>query len=251
MEGVVWRQLPNGRVVHRLEPVVLGLALLVVPVVLIEAADAGESWKLGAAVANWLIWVGFTVELLFVAVVAPRKRAALRAHWLDVFIVVVTVPFAPALLASLRLARLVRLVRLVRIAALGARALQAERVMTSRQGFRYAALTTAFLVVVAGVTMSAADAKEFPNPWLGLWWAVTTITTVGYGDVVPHTTVGRILATVLMIAGIGFLSLLTATIASTFVAADTAAPAEPAEELRATLKRIEEKLDRLEATIGQ
>jgi voltage-gated potassium channel len=237
--------------VHRFEPLILGLALLVLPVVLIEASDAGEPWKLGATLANWLIWVGFTLELLFVAAVAPRRRAALRAHLLDVVIVVMTVPFAPALLASLRLARLFRLVRLVRVAALGARALQAERVLTSRQGFRYAALLTGFLVVVAGVTMSTADAKEFPNAWLGLWWAITTITTVGYGDVVPHSTIGRVLASVLMIAGIGFLSLLTATIASSFVAADTAEPEESAEEMRVALERIEQKLDRLAAALDR
>jgi hypothetical protein len=79
-------------VVHRFEPLILVLALLVLPVVLIEASDAGEHWKLAATVANWLIWVGFTLEVLFVAAVAPRRRAALRAHLLDVVIVVVTVP---------------------------------------------------------------------------------------------------------------------------------------------------------------
>ncbi len=62
------------------------LALLVVPVVLIEESKAPSAVKTGASVANWLIWVGFTVELLFVLKVAPRKRAALRAHWLELAI---------------------------------------------------------------------------------------------------------------------------------------------------------------------
>jgi voltage-gated potassium channel len=161
-------------------------------------------------VGNRVIWLGFAAELAFVLTVASRKRAALRAHWLDVAIVVLTVPFLPSLLAFLRLARLLRLLRILRLAMLGSRALAAARVLTSRQGFRYVALATALLVIVAGAAISAADAKEFPNIGLGIWWAITTVTTVGYGDVVPHTVGGRIIAGGLMLVGIGFVATLTA-----------------------------------------
>jgi voltage-gated potassium channel len=56
-----------------------------------------------------------------------------------------------------------------------------------------------------------------------MWWAIVTVTTVGYGDVYPKTVAGRIVGSLLMLVGIGFISLLTATFASTFVAADTEA----------------------------
>jgi voltage-gated potassium channel len=101
--------------------------------------------------------------------VAERKRAALGAHWLDVAIAVTTAPFLPGLLASLRLFRLVRLLRLLRLALVGGRALQAF----SPQGFRYVAVATALLVVVAGGGLSIADAEKFSNSWLGIWWAGT------------------------------------------------------------------------------
>jgi voltage-gated potassium channel len=87
--------------------------------------------------------------------------------------------------------------------------------LTSRQGFRYVALATILLVILAGVSVSIADREEFSSPWLGMWWAVTTVTTVGYGDVYPTTVLGRIIASALMVIGIGFLSLLTAAVAST------------------------------------
>jgi voltage-gated potassium channel len=200
-----WEQLPNGRVRHPLEPLILALALLVVPVVLIEETTNEERLLTLATVGNWIIWLGFTAELLFVLVVAERKRAAAKAHWLDVVIVVLTVPVLPSALATLRL---VRLLRLARLAALGTRAISAERRLTSRQNFRFIALATALLVVLAGASISFAEAENFDNPWRGMWWAITTVTTVGYGDVTPKEPAGRIIAALLMLIGIGFLSLL-------------------------------------------
>jgi voltage-gated potassium channel len=246
-----WRQLPNGRVTHSLEWVIIVLALAVVPVMLIEESELSDAWKFAAMVGNWIIWIGFTVELAFVLKVAPRKRAALRAHWLDVAIVGVTVPLLPALLAALRLARLLRLLRLARLAALGSRALAAEKLLTSRQGFRYIALATGMLIVVAGFSISIADTESFPNPWLGIWWAITTVTTVGYGDFVPHTLAGRVIAGALMFVGIGFLSMLTAAIASTFVSRDIGEEERLTKteqsEVMELLRRIERRLEALEA----
>jgi voltage-gated potassium channel len=248
-----WQQLPNGRVTHSLEWAIVVLALLVVPVILIEESHGSETWRNVATAGNWVIWLGFAAELSFVLKVAPRKKAALRAHWLDVAIVVLTAPFLPALLSFLRLTRLIRLLRLLRLAALAGRALAAQRVLTSRQGFRYVALATVLLVVLAGFSVTIADREEFTSPWLGMWWAVTTVTTVGYGDVYPHTVAGRIIASALMITGIGFLSLLTAAIASTFVSHDTADEDHALEsdhaELLAALQRIEDRLERVEAKL--
>ena len=68
------------------------------------------------------------------------------------------------------------------------------RILTSRQGFRYVALVTGLVVVVAGSAVSVADSEEFPSVGLGIWWAITTVTTVGYGDVVPQTVGGRVVA---------------------------------------------------------
>jgi len=62
---------------------------------------------------------------------------------------------------------------------LGGRAVRSERLLTTREGFRYVALVTVLLVVVAGAAVSVADSREFPSVWLGIWWAVTTVTTWG------------------------------------------------------------------------
>lgn len=135
-------------------------------------------------------------------------------------IVLVTVPAFGSFLASLRLVRLARLLRLLRLGAILTRALQRERALTSEAVFRFVALLTALVVVIAGATESLVDSKDFPTIWDGIWWAVVSVTTVGYGDLYPKTVEGRLVAMVVMLFGIGFLSVLTATIASRFVQTD-------------------------------
>lgn len=220
-----------------------------VPTIIVETSTHEEPWASIVTATNWLIWVAFAAELAFVLTVAPRKLAALRAHWLDAAIVVFTVPFLPTVLGALRFlraARVLRLLRVVRLALFAGRALSAARVAFSPQGFRYAALATGLLVVVAGFGISIADAEEFRNPWVGIWWAVATVTTVGYGDFVPETVAGRAVAAALMLIGIGFLSLLTATIASTFVSSDVVEDADARDEVARALERIEARLDVIE-----
>jgi voltage-gated potassium channel len=179
-----------------------------------------------------------------VLVVATRKGAALRAHWLDVAIVALTIPLFGQFLASLRLVRLARLLRLLRAATIVSRAIQAERRLTSGEALRFAALVTLFIVVVSGAAQAAFDAGEFESIWDGVWWAVVTVTTVGYGDVYPTSVVGRLIGIAVMLAGIGFLSVLTATVASRFVQTDTGS-----DEVLDTVRRIEAELAELKARL--
>lgn len=92
-----------------------------------------------------------------------------------------------------------------------------------RQGMRprdAAYLIAAFwaiAVVVFGVIERAIDPKTFHSVWLGMWWAIQTVTTVGYGDVVPDQTAGKIIAAFLMLGGLSLLSVVTAAITSGFV----------------------------------
>ena len=76
---------------------------------------------------------------------------------------------------------------------------------------------TAVVVVGAGALMRLIDHREYASIWVGMWWAIQTVTTVGYGDVTPRATSGRIVATFVMLEGIAFLSIVTASITSTFV----------------------------------
>src|SRR4051794_31457805 len=79
------------------------------------------------------------------------------------------------------------------------------------------ATATAAMTIACGVVIRIIDPADFDNVWLGLWWAVQTVTTVGYGDVVPHHTSGRVIGALLMLSGIGFLTVVTAVITAAFL----------------------------------
>jgi voltage-gated potassium channel len=110
------------------------------------------------------------------------------------------------------------------------------------------------VVVAGGVAMRVLDHDEYSNIWVGMWWALQTVTTVGYGDVTPRHTSGRIVATLVMLEGIAFLTIIIAAITSTFIAraSEEREAAEAAEEdaeqkrLEARFDGIDERLDRLE-----
>ena len=106
--------------------------------------------------------------------------------------------------------------------------------------------------------MRVLDHQEYSNIWVGMWWALQTVTTVGYGDVTPKNPSGRIIATVAMLQGIAFLAITTAVITSTFVAraSKERESARDADEdnamlrIEARLERIDQRLGRLEKTLG-
>ena len=109
------------------------------------------------------------------------------------------------------------------------------------------AVVTTTLTVGSGLLMTVIDHKEFGSVGLGLWWAVQTVTTVGYGDHVPEDVVGRSLAAIVMLLGIGFVTVITAAITSAFVAQarDDRAAAPPSDQLA----EITAQLDRIETAL--
>jgi voltage-gated potassium channel len=72
-------------------------------------------------------------------------------------------------------------------------------------------------VVAFGALERIVDPKTFHSVWLGMWWAVETVTTVGYGDIVPKQTVGKLIAGFLMLGGLSLIAVVTAAITSGFV----------------------------------
>ena len=134
---------------------------------------------------------------------------------------------------------------------IAARIFRAEGLLTKRRNLPYIAALTLLLVTVSGIAVHETDPTRFPNPWRGLWFAIVTVTTVGYGDTFPTSVVGRLVASFLMVVGIGFLGLATASIAGHFVNQDAddkhRESTDKQEEILAELRRVHDRLDRLEA----
>ena len=113
---------------------------------------------------------------------------------------------------------------------------------------------TGSVVVIAGVLIRIFDHEEFSSVWVGMWWALQTVTTVGYGDVAPAHVSGRVIAAFVMLEGIAFLAILTAAITSTFVARaakehDVAGSRSELEKIEARFDELDRKLEQLEAAI--
>ena len=108
---------------------------------------------------------------------------------------------------------------------------------------------TAVVVVGSGVLIRALDHSEYPNIWVGMWWALQTVTTVGYGDVSPAKPSGRIIAAFVMLYGVAFVTIFVAAITSIFVARASAergiAEDEAEQRIEARLEVIEARLDEL------
>lgn len=234
---------------RRFELPMLVAALLVAPVIVVEQSSVGEPWRTAAGVVNWAIWIAFTTELVVMLAVVRDRWKWLRRHPLEVAIVVLTPPFLPASLQAARVLRLLRLIRLLRIAKIARHAF-------SLTGVRYAAVLAALTALGGGAAFAAAEGRG--STWDGVWWAVTTMTTVGYGDLFPVTTLGRILGMALMFVGIGFIAILTGAIAERFLATrieesqeEVTQEMERAEaDVLAELHEIVERLHALERRIA-
>jgi len=118
---------------------------------------------------------------------------------------------------------------------------------------------TALVVIGGGVLIRVLDHSEYSNIWVGMWWALQTVTTVGYGDVTPKHASGRLVGAVVMLEGIAFLAIITAVITSSFVAraeseraiAEGAEDVALEERLEARFDEMGQRFDRLEALLHE
>jgi voltage-gated potassium channel len=247
-----WCQAESGKVNHPFEALVLLLALLMLPAVMIQDSGLHNPWSVVADGLGALVWLVFTVELGFTLYHAPNRRRALRAHWHGLLVVILICPAWGPLLAVFG-AGWLRGWRLARLAAVAGLVFRAERLLSRRRNLPYVAALTALIVCVAGIAVHETDTQRFPNAWRGLWFAIVTVTTVGYGDTFPTSPIGRVVASGLMIVGIGFLGLATAAIAGHFVNQDAedkqAETTDRQDQILAALARIDQRLDRLEARL--
>ena len=183
-------------------------------------------------ILDYFIWALFAIDLIIKVIVAPLRLDYLRRHWLEVLVVVV--PFF-------------RPLRILRIFVFGSRAWVGMRRLVNVDFLLVYGIGLVIIAatIVASVEGGAgASIHSFAD---ALWWAVVTITTVGYGDMVPATTAGRAIAFVLMLGGIAFFSGMTANLASFLIKGHdaekkaTAQLVKEIEGLRQELARLHEQ----------
>ena len=239
------RSTPNAmaRWEHAADVPLLVLALASLPLVVLEGI-AQDAVALTATIANWVIWGLFAVDLAVrVWLARGHRRKYLTSHWYDVGIVVLSV------LPYFRPLRILRSARALRV-------LRAARVTVYATSIWHAALRLwgglagrAVIVVIpvilaagsAGVWLLEKDSNGAIDHYGdALWWAITTVTTVGYGDIAPVTTEGRLIAAVLMVTGIAAFGVVTAN-----VAAGLTKQRQPEQDLSNRLEELQAAIDEL------
>jgi voltage-gated potassium channel len=184
---------------------------------------------------SWITWGIFVVDLVVRLALADERLRYLVRHWYDLLVIV---------LPLLRPLRLLRLIPLLSVLNRRAQIRLRGRVgIYIAGGASLLAFCAALAVLDAERSSPNANIRDFGD---AIWWAVTTMTTVGYGDHYTVTAAGRLVAFGLMIGGIALLGTVTATVASWLVEA-VAAEKEQAEDLQITVRRLEDKIDRLAA----
>ena len=224
---------------RRTNPLIVAAAL--VPILVAFTHDPTEG------VTPWIdigSWVVFAVDLVVHMRLRDRYLSSRQGRF-DLAIVVLTFPWYLLLPGSdgtqiLALARLARLGRIFTVAVKGSRGLRrfAQRLGKAAAAVGIMTFTCAFIVY--RVESPADGFRTFGD---SLWWAVVTVTTVGYGDLVPQTTAGRITAAVLMVSGVAVLGALAGSLAALLGvsedAAVRAADPEVLAEIRALRKQVE------------
>ncbi len=220
------------------------LALLMLPLLLVpEFFDLSTEMNDGLLVGEWFIWSAFAMELGVKTYLSPSRRQYLVEHWYDV--VIVFVPFLRPL-RIVRSFRVLRAARAMRLISYGMRLLEDARELVTKHGLHYATIIGAMLFfALAGLALAfERDAAGGNIHTYGdaIWWGIATVTTVGYGDRFPVTTEGRVISVLIMLLGISFFSLITASIAAMFVQ-----PGMDKEE--ATLEDVLVRLEQMEARL--
>ena len=210
------------------------------------SARGKEFSPLFELISNLVIWFFFVFETVLLVSLCADKKAYLKTNWMNLLIIVGGIPVLwgfygyAGVLRTLRLLLIVGLLFNVSNTVLG---------VLSRNQIGQVLVLGLVFVLMSGILIAGID-PAVDTAWDGIWWAWVTVTTVGYGDIVPVSNIGRVFGAVLILLGVCLFSLLTAGFAAFFISEEEEKIEEKEdvtiEQLNLVLQRIEQIEERLQ-----
>ena len=216
------------------------IALVIIPTVY----TLSDETRAAIDIADWVIWAVFAAEYSVRLVLSEGKMRFVRSNLLDLAVILLPLLRPLRVASSARALRFIRGARVVAVAARSHRL--AHRIANPRN------VSAVLMLFILSVTGGALLVYEFERGAQGsnigtfgdaLWWAVVTVTTVGYGDKYPVTAEGRGVATLLMLLGLSVTGLLVATITAAFIGASNGEDDHH--------RQLIERLDRIDAELSR
>jgi voltage-gated potassium channel len=193
------------------------LAVIAVILAIIDFSKGLVQWQI---VLDDCILIIFIVDYLIRLFISQNKKNFLKNNIFDLISII---PFNSAfrifrIIKLTKILRILKIIKLSKIIIYSIRLFKKFKKFFNTNGFKYIICITIIFIILGGCLIHYAENMPFQD---GIWWAFVTATTVGYGDISPHTILGRIIATVLMLIGIGLIGSLTSTITSYFLCIKT------------------------------
>jgi voltage-gated potassium channel len=191
---------------------------------------------------DWLVWSFFLLETVILTRLVDNKWRYLSSNWLNLLIIVVAFPLlwdGKTEIAALRTLRLFLVLPLLFGIS------KTVRSILSRNQLGITLLVSLFIIVGSGILIAGID-PAIESIWDGFWWAWVTVTTVGYGDIVPSSAAGKIFGGLLILFGLGLFSLITASFSAFLLSKDEEKIIRDEKEELVRLRRIEERIEKLE-----
>ncbi|MCP4597112.1 ion channel [Neptuniibacter sp.] len=198
--------------------------------------------------SDWLIWLVFLTELTIMSFLVDDRIRYLRQNWMSPLIVLAGLPVLWGV--DTFYAGILRTMRLALTVGIFFRVSKDTRDLLSKHNLGITLFVCFVILIVSGLLISGID-PAFETPMDGLWWAWVTVTTVGYGDLVPQTTEGRLFGSVLILMGIAMFSMLTASFSVFFIEQDERELTEKEERNLQRIENLEIKLERIEEQLDK
>lgn len=219
------------------------MAIISILMIILDYTDVININHAPYKVIDNLTWCLFTLDYFTRLLIAKNKKTFFQKNFFDLLSIIPVVGFFQFFRIS-RLVRLIRVLRIVRLVGLTGRL----KVFIKTNGLVYYLYVSVAVLLISAFLYSISEKVNFPN---ALWWAITTATTVGYGDISPTTPTGRLAAVLIMILGIGFVGLLTSSITNFFSNQVSNDLQDELQTLRKENQQLAEKLDKIENLIRE